>query len=128
VAFYEASAQILPVLVLAATVELLGVRRTLREQSATTVAVGLATMLLLCAFAIAGQAAALSALLCGGTSEWAEDTVEVALVGSAVPLVFMVVSPFLAALDEHGHRWLGFATSGAIMVAQLPAIVFLILR
>ncbi len=129
-AFYEASAQILPVLVLAGIVELYGRASTsaFRELRPTDLAFVLAMTLAFFAIAAAGEAAALSVLLRGRPSELAEATVESALVISSGLLVLGALRPFFRALDPQGHGWVFLVVSGTLLVAQLAAIWFLVSR
>jgi hypothetical protein len=102
VGFYEASAQILPVLALAAIVELIGRVRSIEELPLDVLLNLLSATLAFFLFVILGEISALSVLLAGRPCEWAEDATEIALVGATAMFVLNTLRPFLLGLARHG--------------------------
>ena len=124
--FFEIAAQIIPFLFLALMVEVRAFeprdRREVREMLVITLGVTIGL--------VAGEAAALEAVLRGRGTELGEDVIEVAMIAAAAQLIVMPLHRLLSAGEEDEEpdvrlRGVALAACAALAVgASLGVVVF----
>lgn len=124
--FFEIAAQIIPFLFLALMVEVRAFeprdRREVREMLVITLGVTIGL--------VAGEAAALEAILRGRGTELGEDVIEVAMIAAAAQLIAMPLHRLLSAGEEDEERdvrlrGVALAACAALAVgAALGVVVF----